>query len=58
MFATDDRFLRQLLQVLLSSLRQHQRQSLIGMLMLVLTRFANLSKASPMPVEKQHERHA
>ena len=54
----DSIFLRQLVRLLLSSLRRHHRQPLIGMLVLVLTRFSNLFKAPLLPAEKQVERAA
>lgn len=51
-----NKFLRQVTQLLLSSLGWHHCQALISIRVLVLTRFANLLKASLMPAEKQDER--
>lgn len=50
------KFLPQVIQLLLSSLRGHHPQALISIWALVLTRFANLFKAPLMLAEKQDER--
>ena len=54
----DSSFLRQLVRLLHSSLRLHHRQPLMGVLVLIVTRFGNLFKAPLLPAEKQAERQA
>lgn len=58
MLPVDTAFVQQLTQLLLSTLRRHCRHPLIGMLMLVVTRFASLRGGPLMPRSERDNRQA